>query len=290
MKPRLARLHPTNLLLLGVIEGLWLRKDMSGFRGWRYLGLSLVAIALIVTLSLIQASQSIAQPSEVFLSQSEQGDRTPQTDLPDPQIHPLPPTLVEWADPSHQGDYFDEISPTPAGYLIWAQFPVTVYVEPPDSTQNAPAIAQAQVWVDRMHQAIQEWNAYLPLVTVDDPDTADIRIWRRSPPLRGLGENLRARSAETRYEFYLRQTGEASVLAQRFTIFLRPGQTADYLQAAARHELGHALGIWGHSPLETDALYFSQVRQPAPISVRDVNTLRRLYEQPTRLGWAIPVG
>ncbi len=48
--------------------------------------------------------------------------------------------------------------------------------------------------------------------------------------------------------------------------------------------LGHALGIWGHSQLETDALYFSQVRKPAFISVRDVNTLKKVYEQSTALG------
>ncbi|XTZ12993.1 MAG: peptidase, partial [cyanobacterium endosymbiont of Rhopalodia inflata] len=39
---------------------------------------------------------------------------------------------------------------------------------------------------------------------------------------------------------------------------------------------------------ETDALYFSQVRSLSPISVRDVNTLKKIYQQPTRLGWKLP--
>jgi len=72
------------------------------------------------------------------------------------------------------------------------------------------------------------------------------------------------------------------------TIYIRPDQAIEYLQAAARHELGHALGIWGHSPQPTDALYASQVRNPAKISARDLNTLKRVYEQPTRLGWEMP--
>ncbi|MFN4955672.1 MAG: peptidase, partial [Aphanizomenon sp.] len=34
-------------------------------------------------------------------------------------------------------------------------------------------------------------------------------------------------------------------------------------------------------------MYFSQVRNPPFISVRDVNTLKRVYEQPTGLGWSV---
>ena len=102
------------------------------------------------------------------------------------------------------------------------------------------------------------------------------------------GKPTRARSAETRYEFYVRhEANSGAVLSHRFTILLSPNQVGPYIKAAARHELGHALGIWGHSPLETDTLYFSQVRNPPPISSRDLNTLKRIYEQPTRLGWPV---
>ncbi len=73
------------------------------------------------------------------------------------------------------------------------------------------------------------------------------------------------------------------------TIFLNPHQTSKYIQAAARHELGHALGIWGHSPVASDALYFSQVSDLVTISGRDINTLKRVYQQPTRLGWQVAV-
>jgi predicted Zn-dependent protease len=34
-------------------------------------------------------------------------------------------------------------------------------------------------------------------------------------------------------------------------------------------------------------MYFSQVREPPPISARDINTLKRIYQQPTRLGWPV---
>jgi predicted Zn-dependent protease len=216
--------------------------------------------------------------------------------LPAPQVHPLPPTLAQWQDSTSQGDYFSEISSTELGYLVWSRFPVKVYVQPPteellggDYPIGGTASHRSQAWFEAVTQAMQEWNAYLPLEQIDSFEAADISIWRSNPPIEGWQEgNLRARSAETRYQIYrVRPANAPAYLTQRFNILLRPSQTDEYIRAAARHELGHALGIWGHSLSETDALYFSQVRNPPEISVRDVNTLKRIYEQPTRLGWAL---
>jgi predicted Zn-dependent protease len=189
--------------------------------------------------------------------------------------HPLPPKLAQWQDPTNSGDYFSQVTTTKVGYLVWSRFPVQVYVEPPKAASNE----QAQAWIKGVVQAVQEWNTYLPLLVVEQPENADITIVQKVPPLQG--NPPRARSAQTSYELYSKN----NVLSHRFTILLSPSQTGEYVQAATRHELGHALGIWGHSPLQTDALYFSQVRQPPSISPRDVNTLKRIYEQPTSLGW-----
>ncbi|MBF2076870.1 MAG: peptidase [Synechococcales cyanobacterium C42_A2020_086] len=220
--------------------------------------------------------------------------------LPPLQAHPLPPALAQWQDSSQQGDYFDAIQPTPAGYLIWSQFPVRVYVQSasPEATPE-----RFQMWLTAVNQALTEWTTYVPLQPVDTPDAADITIWNSAPPLQGpipldtaaatshpssLVERLpRVRAAETRYEFRIDSSDGTARLSHRFTIYLSPNQTDRYIQATARHELGHALGIWGHSPSPTDALYFSQVREPPAISVRDINTLKRIYEQPTRLGWTV---
>jgi predicted Zn-dependent protease len=198
-----------------------------------------------------------------------------------PKPHPLPPLLAQWKDITNSSDYFSQVTPTQVGYLVWSQFPIRVYVEPPKAVSSK----QAQAWVNGVLQAVQEWNTYLPLTIVQKPEVADITIVRKAPPLViSLGDKLpRARSAQTTYELYTSN----NVLSHRFTILLSPSQTGNYLTAAVRHELGHALGIWGHSSLQTDALYFSQVRNPPPISARDVNTLKRVYEQPTSLGWSL---
>jgi predicted Zn-dependent protease len=204
------------------------------------------------------------------------------------------------------GDYFSQIKLTPVGYLVWSEFPVKIYVErPKDPDESSASIQRFQEWVDVVLQAVREWSVYLPLEVVTQREGADILILRDRPPLQasfdretGKFNIPRARSAETRYEFYLRQAAISfagaqgaiapeKVLSQRFTIRLSPHQSADYTLATARHELGHALGLWGHSPLETDTMYFSQVRNPPPISARDINTLKRIYQQPTRLGWSL---
>ncbi|HLO84474.1 MAG TPA: peptidase [Nostocaceae cyanobacterium] len=193
--------------------------------------------------------------------------------------HPLPPTLAKWQDKSNSGDYFEQIQPTKSGYLIWSKFPIKVKIATPTGINEK----QAQTWVNSVSQAVQEWNNYLPLEIVEKSEIADITIYRKAPPLQIDPNNKipRARSALTTYEIFTNN----NTLSHRFTILLSPTQTGEYLPAAARHELGHALGIWGHSPLQTDALYFSQVRKPATISARDVNTLKRIYQQPTNLGW-----
>lgn len=217
--------------------------------------------------------------------------------LPNPQAHPLPLSLAQWQDATGAGDYFAEVKLTPVEYLVWFEFPVKIYLERPTEPAFTSASAQRfHNWVNGVLQAVAEWSVYLPLEVVSQPEEADITVWRSQPSQpasfnreTGKFELPRVRSAETRYEFYLRPCadGTGQVLAQKFTIQLSPAQTVEYTIATARHELGHALGIWGHSQLESDVMHFSQVSNPPKISARDINTLQRIYKQPTRLGWKI---
>ncbi|MBW4552934.1 MAG: peptidase [Aphanocapsa sp. GSE-SYN-MK-11-07L] len=194
--------------------------------------------------------------------------------LPLAQVHPLPASLAAIASPATEGDYFDQVKPIDVGYLVWSQFPIQVYIAPPE-------ISNAQAWLASAQQAVKDWQAYLPLQLVKAPAHANITIQATAPQQRS---GSRVRSAETTYQIFVNDQG---ILSQRFTVMVRPNQTPQYVLAALRHELGHALGIWGHSPVNTDVLYFAQVRTPPPISTRDMNTLRRVYEQPTQLGWPV---
>lgn len=214
--------------------------------------------------------------------------------LPDLQVHPLPEKLAQWPDNQQQGDYFAKIQETAAGYLIWSEFPIKVYLQRPlDGVDGSASYFRFQQWVEAILTGVKEWNDYLPLQVVEQPELADIAIYREHPPLgtkidpeTGKLEIPRARSAQTRYEFYLDERNPP-VLRHRMIVQISPNLSQTGILSAIRHEFGHALGIWGHSPVETDALYFSQVQNPPLISVRDINTLKKIYQQPTRLGWEV---
>jgi predicted Zn-dependent protease len=212
--------------------------------------------------------------------------------LPSSQIHPLPEFLENWQDKSNSGDYFNQVESTPMGYLIWSEFPVKVFIEQPTSVENTAAAQRFQQWIEATKKAIAEWNVYFPLQEVTKRELADIVILRSQPerevsldPDTGLYNIPRAIAAKTNYSFYLKQS--PTLIAHRMTVAISPNFTGISLLATIRHELGHALGIWGHSPQESDALYFSQVSDPPPISPRDINTLKKIYQHPTKLGWKI---
>jgi predicted Zn-dependent protease len=253
---------------------------MTKKKFWFWLGLAIATCFLIVF--------SEFQPGKA---------QEPELTLPPLQVHPLPPSLAQWQDEENQGDYFAQVKPSPAGYLVWWEFPLKVYLERlPNPQDRSASSLRFQKWTEAVLQAIQEWNIYLPLVEVPQPELADIIIQRVEPPLdsrrnpeTGNLEVSRARAAQTRYDFYLRRDrrNQVPILSQRMTIQISPRRSPASILATSRHELGHALGIWGHSNLESDALYVSQVANPPPISVRDINTLKKIYQQPTRLGWAL---
>lgn len=201
--------------------------------------------------------------------------------------YPLPDRLEAVLQHSGTGaNYFDRITPSPQGYLLWSDWPVQVYLEPSPVELGTAAAQRQAIWQIQAEAAIADWSRYLPLEMAGEQAQAQIVILRRQPPLRWeSGQLSRARHGETRFRITPDRDAQGQpCLRHQQTVYVGDRQGPKQLRGTLRHELGHALGLWGHSPNPDDALYGGQIADPPEISQSDLNTLGQLYGQPTRLG------
>ena len=196
-------------------------------------------------------------------------------------IHPLPASLINLTI-SSSDDYFSAITPIEFGYLIWSSFPIKVYIEPiaPNVVEGTGEDRRWRTWERLARKAFNNWSVYLPLTIVDGIELSDIEILREYPPT----SSTRAKAGQTRYCLY---QSKDRILRHKMIIKIPPNLAEYSLQSTIEHELGHALGIWGHSDKPSDRMYASQSPQAASISPRDINTLKKIYQQPTKLGWPV---
>lgn len=189
---------------------------------------------------------------------------------PQPVQQPLPPGLDRHAYYQPDGDYFSEIRSYPRSgvYRRWTRYPVSVYI-PRDTGP----------WFDLVEAAVDEWTKYVPLTITSFPDAADIVIKRDFQVNNAVDGNSKAES-------YVAEDGR---LQQRVEITLKENPKTGFgrTTAFATRELGRALGLWGDSDRQEDIMYDPMYFIPE-ITPRDLNTLKRVYEQPTMIGVQVP--
>jgi hypothetical protein len=190
--------------------------------------------------------------------------------------------------------------------------PISVHVEEavvPDALQNEFDPVDPARFTEAALRALATWQEELEgLVSfrrVDDPREALLRLRVRAeeapspePEVRVLGATEAVRRAcqprgwdpdSERMDVSFRVPEAVVYAADEFGL-LMPEQ----VEAIALHELGHALGMLGHSPIPTDLMYrvLGEREAARSLSEADVNSFVSLYRLPngTHYGHVQPDG
>ncbi len=168
--------------------------------------------------------------------------------------------------------YFDHITVFSDGKITrFTQMPIRVHIAP-----MPIGVKGVETYLESFRYAMREWEAAadgrIQFQEVASTDNADIRVrWQRSGLTRiidtALGRTELARLSETDFEvdvvLSLRESGSAALLPE------------EKMRTVCLHELGHAIGLWGHSPDSADVLFFAATAQHP--TDRDKATLHKVY-------------
>ncbi len=191
-------------------------------------------------------------------------------------------------DRKAQVSYLRHACPTQT--IRWAsnRIPLKLYVE---ESYHAPGYRpQFKGFVVR---ALETWNnaagGRLPFELVTDPFEANIEVRFTANPssakmMRGNEQGV------THFMYYLSETNNCIVKSAKIYILtldrihLAPA-TDQLMESVCLHEIGHALGIAGHSPFYGDIMFpvlFADYFIPRQLTDRDGATIKNLYQNYNR--------
>jgi predicted Zn-dependent protease len=186
-----------------------------------------------------------------------------------PQPAAKPPDITY---PPVNADYFAAIKHFPGDTVArWSNFPVRVHL-PVDSPES---------WRRSLDSGVNRWKLIMPVKVVTAIEPADIDvIWvnHLSPQYLGVTKLMIAPG-----------TMQVQIQMLRPTFYL-PEIPERELQNAFLHELGHGLGIFGHSDSKEDLMAPAEIVSGGKgkgsvihfgtLNDRDIKTLKHIYGMP----------
>ncbi|EKE04375.1 MAG: hypothetical protein ACD_20C00085G0032 [uncultured bacterium] len=173
-----------------------------------------------------------------------------------------------------EGNYFDNIRKQRDDKVQrWGDFPVYIYIA---KTRDQKKMQAAQ-------KAIENWSKHIQLALINNDKDANIIINWDENGNNVIESTLISNSNRTSYQALI-QAG----------YYKHPDTLEKYLM----HEIGHSIGLWGHSDDPADIMYnFKETNPnmtncskgpkcvsintaPQEPSKRDINTLIRIYNSP----------
>lgn len=208
------------------------------------------------------------------------------------QVDPCPPAQAQQIRPdalrrselTNAPGYGSRLAISSSGFPVMQRW--CVWVQPAESAE--PNRWESR-WFGAVDRALDEWSAVLPIIRVNDPERAHVRVERRRPPRRRLADGWRASNGRSLLQILEVQRQEVWRLEPQVTVMVSPELRSESQQATALHELGHAFGLWAHSLVPSDAMAPVQGASPVlKLSPRDQLTLEWMRLQPTRFGLPLP--
>jgi len=199
-------------------------------------------------------------------------------------VLPAEAQAPEAAAPATDGsDYRHLLRPTPVGWPIVDHW--CVWIEPPGAEPGSAEAQRQAAWTTAVETALQQWSGLLRISRVSHPEQAQVRLWRRRPPLQRLADGRqRASHGRAILSLVTAQRQQQWWAEPRIDVLLDPGRAPLPLQATALHELGHAFGLWAHSDDPGDAMAAIPGGRPVlQLSSRDRATLLWLLRQSNRM-------
>ena len=208
------------------------------------------------------------------------------------QVDPCPPAQAQQIRPdalrrsalTNAPGYGSRLAISSSGFPVLQRW--CVWVQPAESAE--PNRWESR-WFGAVDRALDEWSAVLPIIRVNDPERAHVRVERRRPPRRRLADGWRASNGRSLLQILEVQRQGVWRLEPQVTVIVSPELRSESQQATALHELGHAFGLWAHSLVPSDAMAPVQGSSPVlKLSPRDQLTLEWMRLQPTRFGVPLP--